>query len=48
MSDFVKLALNGAVATVTIDRPEALNALDPDFLEALVRTFVTLNSDFSI
>ena len=48
MSDFVKLALNGAVATVTIDRPEALNALDPDVLEALERTFETINSDFSI
>lgn len=48
MSRFIKLNCNGAVATVTIDRPEALNALDPEVLQDLESCFETLNNDLSV
>jgi enoyl-CoA hydratase len=38
----VKVARDGGLATVTIDRPKALNALSPDVLEALVAAFASL------
>lgn len=48
MSRFIKLNCNGAVATVTIDRPEALNALDPEVLQDLESCFEKLNDDLSV
>lgn len=48
MSDFVKLSRNDGVVTVTIDRPEALNALDPNVLGELERNFEALNNDQSV
>lgn len=47
MSDFVKLSRNDGVVTVTIDRPEALNALDPNVLKELEQHFEALNDDQS-
>lgn len=35
--DFVKLEIEGAVATITIDRPKALNALSPQVLRELAK-----------
>jgi E-phenylitaconyl-CoA hydratase len=37
--------VDGAVATVTLDRPEALNALDPDALAELRRHLVAARDD---
>ena len=37
--EFVKYEVQGAVAVVTIDRPKALNALNPDVLAELKATF---------
>lgn len=48
MSDFVKLSRNDGVVTVTIDRPEALNALDPNVLKELEQHFEALNDDQSV
>lgn len=48
MSEFVKLSRDEAVATVTINRPEALNALDPQVLGELERCFEELEHDLSV
>lgn len=41
----VQLAIDGAVATVTLDRPDKLNALTPEMLEELSRIAVRLDAD---
>jgi enoyl-CoA hydratase len=41
----VKVQREGAVATVTIDRPEARNALDAETLDALDAAFAALDAD---
>lgn len=35
LSDKVKFQINGAIARITLDRPEKLHALDPEMLSAL-------------
>lgn len=41
----VQLAIDGAVATVTLDRPDKLNALTPEMLEELSRIAARLDAD---
>ena len=41
----VQLAIEGAVATVTLDRPDKLNALTPEMLEELSRIAARLDAD---
>ncbi len=41
---FIEIARDGHVATVTINRPDKLNALDADVLRELDETFATLES----
>jgi enoyl-CoA hydratase/carnithine racemase len=43
--DLVQVSVAGGVATVTLNRPESLNALSNGLLEALVRTFADLEDD---
>ena len=38
MTEIVKLARDGAIATVTLNRPDKMNALDLDLMRALVET----------
>jgi E-phenylitaconyl-CoA hydratase len=44
----VHYAVDGAVATVTLDRPEALNALDPDALAELRRHLLAARDDDAV
>lgn len=44
----VRLAVDGPIATITIDRPEKLNALTPAMLEALEATLGTIEADEAI
>jgi enoyl-CoA hydratase len=39
---------NGAIHTVTINRPESLNALNPDVLQGLLNQFQAISRDSSI
>ncbi len=41
----IRIDRNGETAIVTIDRPEARNAVDPDTAEALFRAFVEFDRD---
>jgi len=41
----VKYEVDGAVVTVTIDRPAVRNAVDPDTAEALRAAFLRFDSD---
>ncbi|MFB0517456.1 MAG: enoyl-CoA hydratase/isomerase family protein [Candidatus Neomarinimicrobiota bacterium] len=43
--DFIKIDISGPVATITIDRQEALNALTPQVLEELSRALDEVNSE---
>ncbi len=43
--DFVKLELDGSVATITIDRPKALNALNPQVLSELAEAIAQVAAD---
>jgi enoyl-CoA hydratase len=45
MSDVVLTAREGGLATVTVNRPEALNALNQEVLERLASTFAELAAD---
>ncbi len=45
MSELVKLARHGSVASLTLDRPDALNALSPELLEALDAAIAELEGD---
>jgi enoyl-CoA hydratase/carnithine racemase len=44
----IKLHINGAVATVTLDRAEKLNALTPEMLDALADIAVRIDADPAI
>jgi enoyl-CoA hydratase/carnithine racemase len=44
----VRLAIEGPIATITIDRPEKLNALTPAMLEALEAALGTIEADEAI
>jgi enoyl-CoA hydratase len=48
MADIVKIEIAGAVATVTIDRPKALNALDAQTLAELTAAAVALDGDTTV
>ncbi|MFI4988026.1 MAG: enoyl-CoA hydratase/isomerase family protein [Alphaproteobacteria bacterium] len=48
MSDVVLMTRKGAVATVTLNRPAALNALDAAMMAALEETFTTLEADAEV
>ena len=45
---FVRLAVDGAVATVTVDRPEKLNVLTLEMLDELSRIATQLDADRSL
>ena len=44
----VHMSRDGAVATITLDRPEALNAMDPDSQEALRRHLLAARDDEAV
>lgn len=48
MADLVLVEKNGALATVTINRPQQLNALNNDVITALQTTFADLAADSSV
>ena len=48
MDQYVRCEQNGAVAVVTIDRPKALNALNPDVLSQLYQEMERLDCDESV
>ena len=48
MSESVLLSRQAAVATVTLNRPAALNALDEAMMEALEEVFTSLEADASV
>lgn len=45
MSDKIQLALDGAVATVTLNRPDKLNAIDPEMLAGLETALAQVEDD---
>jgi enoyl-CoA hydratase len=47
-SEHVKVEVKDAIATVTVDRQEALNALNRGVLSALKQTFLALSEDGSV
>ena len=46
--DGLRIAINGRVATVTIDRPDVLNALNTALLEELLATLGDLGGDAGV
>lgn len=48
MTDGIDLARDGAIATITIDRPQARNALDPKAAAALGRAIAEVEADDAI
>lgn len=44
----IKLRINNQVATLSLNRPEALNALSADMRQQLTRTLIELNTDDSV
>ena len=48
MGNFILVEKDGSIATVTIHRPEALNALNPEVLSQLDQTMTELDADPSV
>jgi enoyl-CoA hydratase len=48
MAEIVKVQVEAGLAVVTIDRPEALNALNDETLAGLEAAFITLGNDKSV
>lgn len=48
MSEFVKLSIEAGIGVVTLDRPEALNALNDQVLAGLEEAFLVLGRDPSV
>lgn len=48
MAEFIDVNIANAIATLTINRPEALNALNPDVLKELDGAIDALNHDTSV
>ncbi len=46
--DRIKCSVNGAIATITVDRPEKLNALDFEMVMALERAALLIDADSTI
>lgn len=47
-ADLLQVSVNGGVATVSLNRPDALNALSNGLLEAIVATFAALEDDNAV
>jgi enoyl-CoA hydratase/carnithine racemase len=48
MSDAIRLTVDGAVATITLARPEKLNALDRAMIDALAAAATRIDDDMSV
>lgn len=48
MSDKIQLTFDGPVATVTLDRPDKLNALDPEMLDGLEAMVARVDRDENV
>lgn len=48
MSDAIRLTIEGAVATITLARPEKLNALDRAMIDALAAAATRIDDDASV
>ncbi|HEY1960346.1 MAG TPA: enoyl-CoA hydratase-related protein [Polyangiaceae bacterium] len=48
MTDVVQVARDGAIVTVTLNRPEKLNAIDAELVASLGRAFETLAADRTV
>ena len=47
-ASWIRLAMEGPIATITLDRPEKLNALTPAMLEALEAALASIEADEAI
>jgi enoyl-CoA hydratase/carnithine racemase len=48
MSENVRLAITGHVATITLDRPEKLNAMTPEMTDTLIALVARCNADDTV
>ena len=47
-AEFIKVAVEPPIATITLDRPKVLNALSPDLIAELTSALETLDKDASV